>query len=103
MVDEGFRCVGLVTVKDIEKATLHPNACKDHKGRLRAAAATTVGDHGSERAPHLIDAASTCIVVDTAHGHSQAVLEQVARVKKVERQRDIIAGNIATAEPPRPY
>ncbi len=98
VVDEHFRCVGLVTVKDIEKATLHPNACKDAEGRLRVAAATTVGDHGFERAAQLIDAGADCIVVDTAHGHSQAVLDQVARVKKAFGRVNVIAGNIATPE-----
>jgi IMP dehydrogenase len=98
VVDEDYRCVGLVTVKDIEKATQHPNACKDHEGRLRVAAATTVGDHGFERALQLIDAGVDCLVVDTAHGHSQAVLDQVARVKKQSNKVSIIAGNIATAE-----
>ncbi len=98
VVDEHFRCVGLVTVKDIEKATLHPNACKDAEGRLRVAAATTVGDHGFERALQLIDAGADCIVVDTAHGQSQGVLDQVARVKKAFGKVGVIAGNIATAE-----
>ena len=98
VVDEDYRCVGLVTVKDIEKATLHPNACKDAEGRLRVAAASTVGDHGYERALQLIDAGVDCIVIDTAHGHSQAVLDQVARIKKVSNKVSIVAGNIATAE-----
>ncbi|HXY57952.1 MAG TPA: IMP dehydrogenase [Methylocystis sp.] len=98
VVDEEYVCVGLVTVKDIEKATQHPNACKDAEGRLRVAAATTVGDHGFERALALIDAGADCIVIDTAHGHSQAVLDQVARVKKASNRAAIIAGNVATAE-----
>jgi len=98
VVDETYACVGLVTVKDIEKATLHPSACKDSEGRLRVAAATTVGDHGFERALQLIDAGVDCVVVDTAHGHSQAVLDQVARVKKTTNKVSIIAGNIATAD-----
>ncbi|HMK90281.1 MAG TPA: IMP dehydrogenase [Methylocystis sp.] len=98
VVDENFVCVGLVTVKDIEKATQHPDACKDQEGRLRVAAATTVGDHGFERALALIDAGADCIVVDTAHGHSQAVLDQVARVKKTSNKVAIIAGNVATAD-----
>ena len=71
VVDADYRCVGLVTVKDIEKATLHPSACKDEAGRLRVAAASTVGDKGYERAEMLIDAGVDCVVVDTAHGHSQ--------------------------------
>ncbi|MBM3553197.1 MAG: IMP dehydrogenase [Alphaproteobacteria bacterium] len=98
VVDEDHHCVGLVTVKDIEKATLHPYACKDHEGRLRVAAASTVGDHGFERALQLIDAGVDCVVIDTAHGHSQAVIDQVARVKKASNKVSIIAGNIATAE-----
>lgn len=98
VVDEDYRCVGLITVKDIEKATLHPHACKDHEGRLRVAAASTVGDHGFERALQLIDAGVDCVVIDTAHGHSQAVIDQVSRVKKASNKVSIIAGNIATAE-----
>ena len=98
VVDEDYRCVGLVTVKDIEKATLHPYACKDHEGRLRVAAASTVGDHGFERALQLIDAGVDCVVIDTAHGHSQSVIDQVTRVKKASNKVAIIAGNVATAE-----
>ncbi|CAJ0858799.1 IMP dehydrogenase [freshwater sediment metagenome] len=98
VVDEDYHCVGLVTVKDIEKATQHPNACKDAEGRLRVAAASTVGDHGYERAMLLVDAGVDCVVIDTAHGHSQAVIDQVARVKRETNKVQIIAGNIATAE-----
>ncbi|QGM98870.1 IMP dehydrogenase [Methylocystis parvus] len=98
VVDEDYRCVGLVTVKDIEKATQHPHACKDAEGRLRVAAASTVGDYGYERALQLIDAGADAIVIDTAHGHSQAVIDQVARVKRDNNKVQIIAGNIATAE-----
>ena len=98
VVDEDFSCVGLVTVKDIEKATQHPNACKDAEGRLRVAAASTVGDHGFERAQHLVDAGVDCLVIDTAHGHSQAVLDQVVRIKKSNHKISIIAGNVATAD-----
>jgi IMP dehydrogenase len=98
VVDENYSCVGLITVKDIEKATLHPHACKDLDGRLRVAAATTVGEHGHERAIQLIDAGVDAIVVDTAHGHSQAVLDQVGRIKKLSNRVGIIAGNVATAE-----
>ena len=72
VVDETYRCVGLMTVKDIEKATAHPNASKDAEGRLRVAAATTVGDKGFERAERLIAAGVDCLVVDTAHGHSES-------------------------------
>ncbi len=98
VVDEDYRCVGLITVKDIEKATLHPNACKDSEGRLRVAAASTVGDKGYERAMLLIDAGVDCVVVDTAHGHSQSVLDQVTRIKRESNKVSIIAGNVATGE-----
>jgi IMP dehydrogenase len=101
VVDESYHCVGLVTVKDIEKATQHPHACKDAEGRLRVAAATTVGDHGYERALQLIDAGVDCIVIDTAHGHSQAVIDQVCRVKGQYPRVQVIAGNIATSEAAR--
>jgi IMP dehydrogenase len=98
VVDEDYHCVGLITVKDIEKATLHPHAAKDAEGRLRVAAAATVGDRGYERALQLIDAGVDLIVIDTAHGHSQAVLDQVARIKKFSNKVSIVAGNIATRE-----
>ncbi|MGH6839870.1 MAG: IMP dehydrogenase, partial [Methylocella sp.] len=98
VVDDDFRCVGLVTVKDMEKATLHPAACKDAEGRLRVAAASTVGDQGYERALMLIDAGADCIVVDTAHGHAQAVLNQVARLKLASNKVALLAGNVATAD-----
>ena len=97
VVDEDYRCVGLLTVKDIEKATQHPDASKDAEGRLRVAAASTVGDKGYERAL-LIDAGVDAIVVDTAHGHSQSVLDQVARIKRISNKVAIIAGNVATAD-----
>ncbi|MBV9245095.1 MAG: IMP dehydrogenase [Methylobacteriaceae bacterium] len=98
VVDEDYRCVGLITVKDIEKATLHPDACKDQDGRLRVAAATTVGEDGLHRAELLIDAGVDCIVIDTAHGHSERVLAQVGRIKRLTNKTAVIAGNIATAE-----
>ena len=98
VVDDEERCVGLVTVKDMEKATLNPNACKDAEGRLRVAAASTVGDTGYERALMLIDAGVDCVVIDTAHGHSQSVLDQVTRIKRVSNKVSIIAGNVATAD-----
>jgi IMP dehydrogenase len=98
VVDDDFRCVGLVTVKDMDKAILHPFACKDAEGRLRVAAASTVGDKGYHRALMLIDAGVDCIVVDTAHGHSQAVLDQVARLKRASNKVALIAGNVATAD-----
>lgn len=98
VVGEDYRCVGLLTVKDMEKATQHPYASKDAEGRLRVAAASTVGDKGYERALALIDAGVDAIVVDTAHGHSQSVLDQVARIKRVSNKVALIAGNVATAD-----
>jgi IMP dehydrogenase len=98
VVDEDDRCVGLVTVKDMDKATQHPDASKDSEGRLRVAAASTVGDKGYDRALALIDAGVDAIVVDTAHGHSQSVLDQVARIKRVSNKVALIAGNVATAD-----
>jgi len=98
VVDGEGRCVGLITVKDIEKATLHPNACKDEQGRLRVAAASGVGDGGFERTLALIDAGADCIVIDTAHGHSKGVISAVERVKKHSNYVQVIAGNVATAE-----
>jgi IMP dehydrogenase len=100
VVDDAFRCIGLITVKDIEKAQLHPNAAKDAKGRLRVGAAVTVGNEGLDRAAALIDAEVDVVVVDTAHGHSARVIETVERLKKAG-QVDVIAGNIATAEAAR--
>ncbi len=101
VVDESFRCVGLITVKDIEKAERYPHACKDEQGRLRAAAATSVGDDGFERAERLIAAGCDLIVVDTAHGHSAHVLEVVRRIKKLSNRTQIIAGNVATGDATR--
>lgn len=98
VIDEDQRCVGLVTVKDIEKATAHPHAAKDADGRLRCAAATTVGDKGFERAELLMAAGVDCLVVDTAHGHSEQVLEQVRRIQRATNKVAIIAGNVATRE-----
>ena len=98
VVDDAYRCIGLVTVKDIEKAQLYPNACKDERGRLRAAAAIGTGADGLARADALIDAGADVVVVDTAHGHSARVLEQVAHVRKMSNVTQIIAGNIATAD-----
>ena len=98
VVDPDGRCVGLVTVKDIEKTQLNPNASKDAQGRLRVAAATSVGDDGFERAERLIDAGVDLLVIDTAHGHSQRVLEAVERAKKLSNSVRIIAGNVATAD-----
>jgi IMP dehydrogenase len=98
VVDEAYRCVGLITVKDIEKANKFPGASKDEKGRLRTAAATTVGEKGYHRAQMLLDADVDVIVVDTAHGHSKGVLEAVTRVKKLSNYCQVMAGNVATAE-----
>ena len=97
VVDDDYQCVGLITVKDIEKAQKHPNACKDEAGRLRVAAATTVGDDGFARAEALIAAGCDLIVVDTAHGHSIRVLEMVTRIKKMSNAVQVAAGNVATA------
>jgi len=98
VVDDKYRCVGLITVKDMDKAENHPNACKDSKGRLRVAAASTVGDAGYDRAIALISAGADAVVIDTAHGHSIKVIEQVKRLKKNYPDAQIIAGNIATAD-----
>ncbi len=88
----------LITVKDIEKAVANPNACKDEQGRLRVAAATTVGEAGFKRTEGLIEAGVDIVVVDTAHGHSKHVLDAVARIKRLSNAVQVIAGNIATAE-----
>src|SRR5437870_4297375 len=98
VVDDQYRCVGLITVKDMEKAVAHPLACKDEHGRLRVAAATTVGEGGFERTERLIDAGVDLIVVDTAHGHSSRVLEAVNRIKRLSNAVQFIAGNIATKD-----
>jgi IMP dehydrogenase len=96
VVDEHYRCTGLITVKDIEKQVANPNACKDEQGRLRVAAATTVGEQGYERTEMLIDAGVDLVVVDTAHGHSQKVLDQVTRIKRLSNKVQVVAGNVAT-------
>lgn len=98
IVDEAGRCVGLLTVKDMEKAQLNPNAAKDDQGRLRVAAASTVGDAGFERTQALIEAGVDAIVIDTAHGHSRSVLDAVTRVKKLSNSVQVVAGNVATGE-----
>src|SRR6267143_4436241 len=98
VVDDQYRCVGLITVKDMEKAVAYPLACKDSQGRLRVAAATTVGEDGFERTERLIDAGVDVIVVDTAHGHSSRVLAAVNRIKRLSNAVQVIAGNIATME-----
>ncbi|MEP1229044.1 MAG: IMP dehydrogenase, partial [Litorimonas sp.] len=97
VVDDNYRCIGLITVKDMDKAESFPNACKDEHGRLRVAAASTVGEAGYNRAIALISAGADAVVIDTAHGHSSKVIETVARLKKNYPDAQIIAGNIATA------
>ena len=97
VVDDDYCCVGLITVKDMEKAQLHPNAAKDAQGRLRVAAASTVGDDGFARSQALVDAGVDLIVVDTAHGHSEHVANAVSRVKSVSNEIQVMAGNVATA------
>ena len=98
VVDDQYSCIGLITVKDIEKSNSHPNATKDEKGRLRVAAGTTVGDIGFERAEALIDSDTDIIVVDTAHGHSIQVPKTIERIKKLSNSVQIVAGNVATKE-----
>ncbi len=98
VVDADDHCVGLITVKDIEKSVASPLATKDAEGRLRVAAATTVGDAGFERSTALIEAGCDCIVIDTAHGHNQDVARAVERVKGLSNSVQIVAGNVATAE-----
>src|SRR6202012_3754338 len=101
VVDDAYRCVGLITVKDIEKAQKFPNAAKDERGRLRVAAATGVGEDGLKRAMALVEAECDVVVVDTAHGHSKGVLDQITRIKKESNYTQILAGNIATGEAAR--
>lgn len=98
VVDEDYNCVGLITVKDMEKATTYPDATKDDGGRLRVGAATTVGDKGFERSQALIDAECDVIVVDTAHGHNVLVAEAVSRIKRLSNSTQVIAGNVGTTE-----
>jgi IMP dehydrogenase len=98
VVDDAYRCIGLMTVKDMDKAEAHPLANKDELGRLRVAAATGVGDDGAERAAALIDAGVDVIVVDTAHGHSAGVLGAVKWIKSFSNAVQIIAGNVATPD-----
>src|ERR1700681_4247671 len=98
VVDDQYRCVGLITVKDIEKAVAYPHSCKDDQGRLRVAAATTVGEAGYERTERLVEAGVDLVVVDTAHGHSRRVLDSVRRIKLLSNAVQVVAGNIATAE-----
>ncbi len=97
VVDDDYRCIGLITVRDMEKAASHPNATKDREGRLLIAGATSVGESGLERANVLIAAGCDLIVVDTAHGHSQRVIDTVAKIKKLKGTFEVAAGNVATA------
>lgn len=101
VVDDAYRCVGLITVKDIEKAVTYPDATKDAAGRLRVAAASTVGDKGFARTEALVDAELDLLVIDTAHGHNREVSRAVERVKKLSNSVQVIAGNVATAEATR--
>ncbi|MEO1046721.1 MAG: IMP dehydrogenase [Pseudomonadota bacterium] len=101
VVDDDYRCIGLITVKDIEKAVTYPDATKDSAGRLRVAAATTVGDKGFERTEALIDAEVDVVIIDTAHGHNQDVAKAVERVKALSNSVQVVAGNVATAEATR--
>ncbi|MBF0626710.1 MAG: IMP dehydrogenase [Magnetococcales bacterium] len=101
VVDDAFRCVGLITVKDIEKSQTNPNACKDESGRLRVGAAIGTGRDGRRRAEALVEADVDVLVVDTAHGHSKGVLEMVAWIKGRFPACQVIAGNVATAEATR--
>jgi IMP dehydrogenase len=98
VVDDAYRCVGLITVKDMEKAQAHPLANKDELGRLRVAAAIGVGEDGAIRARALIDAEVDVLVIDTAHGHSAGVLAAVGRVKQMSNGVQVVAGNVATPE-----
>jgi len=98
VVDDAHHCVGLITVKDIEKSVAAPFATKDAEGRLRVAAATTVGDSGFARSEALVAAGCDCIVIDTAHGHNTDVAAAVKRAKSLSNSVQVIAGNIATAE-----
>ena len=97
VVDDAYRCIGLITVKDIEKAQQYPNASKDSQGRLRVAAATGVGADGKARAAALFDAGVDVLVIDTAHGHSSGVLDSIAEIRRLSNYNQIIAGNVATA------
>ena len=101
VVDNAFHCVGLVTVKDMERAVTYPEATKEHAGRLRVAAATTVGDKGFERTEALIAAECDVVIIDTAHGHNKDVARAVERVKKLSNSAQVIAGNVATYEATR--
>jgi len=98
VVDDAYRCIGLVTVKDMEKAQAFPSACKDEKGRLRVAAATGVGPDGAARAEALLEAEVDVIVIDTAHGHSRGVMDAIKDVKRLSNAAQVVGGNVATAD-----
>ncbi len=98
VVDDAFRCIGLITVKDMDKAQAHPDAAKDSLGRLRVAAATGVGEDGFKRAEALVHAEVDVVVVDTAHGHSGGVLAAIERIKRLSNSVQVVAGNVATPE-----
>ncbi|HVY34093.1 MAG TPA: IMP dehydrogenase [Caulobacteraceae bacterium] len=101
VVDEAYRAVGLVTVKDMEKAQAFPSAAKDERGRLRVGAASTVGDAGFERSMALIEAGVDLVVIDTAHGHSVQVFDAVQRLKRESNRVQLVAGNVATYDAAR--
>ena len=96
VTDGAGKLTGLLTLKDIEQAVLNPTACKDDLGRLRVAAASSVGDSGFERTEALMDAGVDIVVIDTAHGHSSGVIEAVKRAKQISGSTQVIAGNVAT-------
>ncbi len=98
VTDGAGKLTGLLTLKDTETSVLNPHACKDEMGRLRVAAATTVGDAGFERSMALIEAGVDMVVIDTAHGHSEGVAMAVERIKKISNKVQVVAGNVATAE-----
>ncbi|QFS83383.1 Inosine-5'-monophosphate dehydrogenase [Roseivivax sp. THAF40] len=101
VTDKDGKLTGLLTLKDTEQAVVNPTACKDNLGRLRVAAATSVGDAGFERTEALLDAGVDVVVIDTAHGHSAGVIEAVRRAKRLSNELQVIAGNVATAEATR--
>ncbi|QYK40444.1 MAG: IMP dehydrogenase [Paracoccaceae bacterium] len=101
VTDADGRLTGLLTLKDTEKSVLNPHACKDDLGRLRVAAASTVGDAGYERSQALIEAGVDLVVIDTAHGHSEGVARAVERIKRLSNEVQVVAGNVATAEATR--
>ncbi|MGY6703901.1 IMP dehydrogenase [Roseinatronobacter sp.] len=101
VTDEKGRLTGLLTLRDIDRAVLNPTACKDDLGRLRVAAASTVGDAGFERSMALIDAGVDLVVIDTAHGHSEGVARAVERIKAQAPAAQVVAGNVATGDATR--